>query len=97
MTLGYFLDIIRPLQKHSKLSKSLGVNNLKMYCAIGASLSSLHTESIDSLIKHNYDKTPPTSCSSLCSYQKKDCNINRISAAVIRLSPATCIDHMLTT
>ena len=46
----------RPLQKHSKLSKSLRIQafenefgGFKMYDTIGASVSSLHRESTDSL------------------------------------------------
>ena len=46
----------RPLQKHSKLSKSLRVQafesleDLKMYYVIGMYVSSLYIESTDSLI-----------------------------------------------
>ena len=49
----------RPLQKHSKLSKKPRIQAFesleafKMYYAIGASVSSLHRESTDSLINMN--------------------------------------------
>ena len=52
----YFMDK-RPLQKHSKRSKSLKIQAFerleafKMYYAIGASESSQHRESTDSLIR----------------------------------------------
>ena len=56
----------RSLHKHSKLSKTLGIQAFeslgafKMYYSIGASVSSLHRESTDSLISsgniHNLRK-----------------------------------------
>ena len=48
--LGCFMDK-RSLQKHSKLSKAFErLEGFRMYYAIGASVSSLHRESTDSLI-----------------------------------------------